>query len=190
MTGDRPSPLTSPLRAPNLLSTLQGVAGGQTVRGFDMRRWIVLGALTTALVAAGCTQPAPSPLDEATIAAVEVPATVVRDVPFDVDVYAEDLGSTDYDVSWRDERTDPSPLHLRSLTCVGSIGSPSPDTPACEYDSNTTTLLSITRSRYELVWTGAKGGTFPLRICAESESDPPDPLPDEACVTKTVSVAS
>ena len=155
-----------------------------------MRRWIVLGALTTALAAVGCTQPAPSPLDEATIAAMEVPATVVRAVPFDVDVYAEDLGNTDYDVTWRAESTTPADLNLRSLTCVGSIGSPSPDTPACEYDSNTTTLLSITRSEYELVWTGAKGQTFQVQICARSESDPPDPLPDEACVTKTVSVAS
>jgi hypothetical protein len=154
-----------------------------------MRRWIVLGALTTALVATGCTQPAPSPIDQATIAAMEVPATVARGIPFDVDVYAEDLGNTDYDVSWRAESTTPAALDLRSLTCVGSIGSPSPDTPACEYDSNTTTLLSITRSEYELVWTGEKGVDFHLQICAASESDPPDPLPEEACVTKTVFVA-
>ncbi len=112
---------------------------------------------------------------------------MARGIPFDVDVYAEDLGNTDYDVSWRAESTTPAALDLRSLTCVGSIGSPSPDTPACEYDSNTTTLLSITKSEYELVWTGDKGVDFHLQICAASESDPPDPLPDEACVTKSCS---
>jgi hypothetical protein len=150
-----------------------------------MKRLVIVVALVATFVAVGCEQPAPVPLDRGRIAAIQAPQTVTQNQPFDVDVYAEDLGSVNYDVRWQVASPPPAALQLVQLTCTGTIGSPSPDTSSCEYDSLTTTLMSISKSEYELVWTGAKGATISLQICASGEANG---ILD--CVTKTINVAS
>ena len=161
--------------------------GGPEVNrgGSNMKRLIIVVALVATFAAVGCEQPAPPPLDRGRIAAIQAPLTVTQNQPFDVDVYAEDLGSVNYDVSWQLVHPPPAALQLVQLTCIGTVGSPKADTPACEYDSLTTTLMSISKSEYEVVWTGAKGATIALQICAEGEANG---IVD--CVTKTINVAS
>jgi hypothetical protein len=156
-----------------------------------MYRWIVVGAVALGLVTAGCVQPAPPPPDYATISAVQASATVTQNQPFIVDVFAEDLGSPQYDVTYTANGVPPD-LQLQQQTCNGTQpNTPSADTPACEYDSATTTLNTVTKTEYQFVWTGSKGVRFSFQVCAASETNPPTPFPTGgSCVTKEFSVAT
>lgn len=156
-----------------------------------MRRWIVVGAVAVGLVCAGCVTPAPSPPDRAVIASVQVASTVQRNTPFIMNVFAEDLASNDYTVTLINPNSPPD-LHALGAVCNGTqAGDPSPDGMACEYDNNTTTTSTITKTELTFEWVGSTGVQFGIEVCAASFTNPPSPFPTGgSCVTRTITVAS
>lgn len=143
-----------------------------------------VGALALGVAACGPTVGGTNPPhDVATITSVDVPSNQVQPgKPFLFEADATDPGSNDYYVefSMPDGRTD-----LYSEVCTGTrFDSPSPDTPACEYDDNTTTRTTTTHTEGWFVWTGSVGATFDVKVCAASFSNP---VPDAArsCRTET-----
>lgn len=156
-----------------------------------MRRWILVGAVAVGLVCAGCVTPAPSPPDRAVISSVQVASTISRNVAFNLDVFAENLASNDYTVSLINPGT-PADLHVLATVCNGTHpNSPSADGTDCEYDDNTTTTSTITKTEYTFQWSGSTGVQFSIKVCAASFTNPPNPFPTGgSCVTKTISVAS
>jgi hypothetical protein len=115
---------------------------------------------------------------------------VSKNTPFNMDVFAEDLGSPDYTVTLVTNSL-PADLHLQTMRCNGTkSNSPSPDTPACEYDANTTTLRTITETEYQFLWSGSTNVTFSVQVCAASFTNPPSPFPTGgSCVSKAIRVS-
>jgi hypothetical protein len=146
-----------------------------------VQRAIVAAAAGTVLMLAGCDQQPPAPSDHPNILAVQAPAKVTPGRPFLVDVYAIDLGGTDYAVVLHVEKL---PAHLtgggRQCYAQPDAGI-NPDGHWCEYGA---APLTATRSSYEFTWTGAKGKRFDVEFCATlfSASDPYA----GPCVTKTI----
>ncbi len=126
-------------------------------------------------------------MDYAKVTAVQAPTLVTRRATFDVDVYSENLGSTDNAVIYRVER-QPKDLEFHGAGFETPDGLSPCDGHWCEGGS--ATVLTISKSRYRFVWTGAKGAQFSLEFCAFSFTNPVEPAPyGGSCVTKRVTVA-
>lgn len=96
---------------------------------------------------------------------------------FTVTAAGQDKGSNDYELTFI---ADWDALHLADggIVCEGtSLGSPSPDTPACEFDSATTTKKTTTHIYGTFGVTAATPKSFRITVCAASFSNPPDPFP-------------
>ena len=59
-----------------------------------------------------------------------------------------------------------------AMTCIGTPWGPSPDTPACEYDSNTTTTRSMTHTI--LTFEAEAPGDTEIAACVVPAGDPPE----------------
>jgi hypothetical protein len=145
---------------------------------------MTVGALAFGAAACGPTVGGTNPPpDVATITAVDVPLNQVQPgKPFLFEADATDPGSNDYYVAFStpDARTE-----LSAEVCTGTrFDSPSPDTPWCEYDDNTTSRTTTTHTEGWFVWNGPVGATFAIQVCAGSFSNP---VPDAArsCRTET-----
>ena len=138
---------------------------------------LVLGLVTVACLTLGTTDIAGAARDTARLARVAVSSRMLH--PGEVvtiDAAARDRGSNDYAVSYA---WDVAKVDLIEETCAGSVvGSPSPDTPACEYDDVTTTTRAVTHTtgRFQVATTAT--GRFSVTVCAASMSNPPVPFPD------------
>ncbi len=116
---------------------------------------------------------------------MQLPAAVRQNVPFDVDIDAVDLGTNNYDVTYPVDTPPPAALKTLLITCTGVLSNVGPDSPACEYDDEETTTMSITKTQYRFVWTGDRGTTIPFKVCVSSEING-----SQGCVTKTITVES
>ena len=130
-----------------------------------------------------------NPHDVATVTSVDVASNQVQPgKPFLFEADATDPGSNDYmvelrpvtDANWTD-------TELYAEICTGTqFGSPSADTPACEYDNGTTSVTTTTHTEAWFVWNGPVGSTFDIKVCAASFSNPVTPWPDGgSCRTET-----
>ena len=96
---------------------------------------------------------------------------------FTVTGTGQDRGSSDYELTFI---ADWEQLHLGdgTIVCEGVLlGSPSPDTPACEFDDFTTTLKTTTHIYGTFSVTADTPKAFNLTVCAASFTNPPDPFP-------------
>jgi hypothetical protein len=127
--------------------------------------------------------------DVARLGAVSVSAKTLH--PGDVvtiDAAARDKGSNEYTVTFISLTTK---VDLVAETCSGTtVGSPSPDTPACEYGNATTTTRTTTHTTGEFRVAADASGTFDVTVCAASMSNPPVPFPaGGSCQTRTFRIA-
>jgi hypothetical protein len=130
-------------------------------------------------VLAGAPLAGASPPDVARVTSVRTSARRLHvGDPFSVTASAIDRASNDYMVIFVD---DPwTQLHLGDLnmTCRGvSPGSPSPDTPGCEYDDFTTTTRTTTYTSGSFRVTASTPKSFGIKVCAASFTNAPDPWP-------------
>jgi hypothetical protein len=96
---------------------------------------------------------------------------------FTVTGAGQDKGSNEYELTFI---ADWDALHLADggMVCEGTtLGSPSPDTPACEFDDATTTKKTTTHIYGTFGVTAATPKSFRITVCAASFSNPPDPFP-------------
>jgi hypothetical protein len=97
-----------------------------------------------------------------------------------VDAKAFDHGGVEYFVYLLGANV----LHVTGMKCVGTPQGPSPDLPACEYDSNTTTTRSMTDT--VLTFVADTPGDIELTACAVVAGDAPE---TGSCRTVVVTVA-
>ena len=118
-----------------------------------VQRAIVATTLGIGLLLVGCDQQPPAPSDTPNILAVQAPATVSPNRPFDVDVYGIDLGGTDYAVIFHDAKR-PAHVTVGAGHALPDDVPFNPDGYWCEYGAYP---LTATRSSDQFTWTGGKG---------------------------------
>jgi hypothetical protein len=164
------------------MNALAKSATGRTIAA------LALGLVTILALGAVTVRQAGAATSDPHLTRVSVAAKTVH--PGDVltiDAAAKDLRSNDYTVYFA---FDTASADMVRETCAGNlVGSPSPDTPACEYDDFTTTTRTTTHtSGYFLVASGASR-TFSITVCAESMSGgPAKPGHDGGCRIRTFRV--
>jgi hypothetical protein len=126
----------------------------------------------------GATLAGASSLDVARLTTLEASARSlhVGDV-FSLKAGGQDKGSNDYELTFI---ADWNGLQLSDggVVCEGvSLGSPSPDSPACEFDDFTTTTKTTTHIYGTFGVTAATPKTFRITVCAASFTNPPNPFP-------------
>ena len=147
------------------------------------------GCVATALLALACLVAAVPPVSGATLAGASTSdvARVTNVVAsarrlhvgdmFTVTGEGQDKGSNDYELTFIAD-WDSAHLADGGIVCEGtSLGSPSPDTPACEFDSFTTTTKTPAHIHGTFGVTAATPKSFRMTVCAASFSNPPNPFP-------------
>src|SRR6476646_9588365 len=121
---------------------------------------------------------ASSPPDVARVTSMVASARHLQDgEAFTLTAGGRDGGSNDYELTFI---ADLDGLHLADgvIVCEGVVlGSPSPDTPACEFDDITTTTRTTTHIYGTFVVTAETPRSFDISVCAASFTDPPVPWP-------------
>jgi hypothetical protein len=139
----------------------------------------------------GATLAGASSPDVARVTSLEASARSLRvGQMFSLRAGGRDEASTDYELIFI---ADWSQLHLTdvNITCDGLYpGIPSPDTPACEFDSFTTTTSTTTHINGTFEVTASTPRTFGITVCAASFTNPPDPFPEGAsCKTRSFTIS-